>query len=176
MHEFARPVTAPSGPTRVTVMSAREVAHHFGRNGTHAPDMSCDAMVGIKTPGFRFPGVDHARVGHLLRLAFADVLEGDEWAMDEGQARAVAELARTLASGDALVVHCEGGVSRSAGVASAVMDLAWGDGAGDVVWRCGDLWPNEHCWRLVREAGGLVTTEADVRGHVQANARAMREA
>ena len=74
---------------------------------------------------------DENRVG-LLRLSFKDTNWPDqEGAMTDGQADKIVDFVdEILGEIDALLIHCEAGLSRSPATAAAIVAL-WGDGDTD---------------------------------------------
>ena len=63
-------------------------------------------------------------VKHILPLSFDDIDKEDDpdHCMQEGDGRAVADfINRYYDEADRIIVHCDGGISRSAGVAAAIM-------------------------------------------------------
>lgn len=100
---------------------------------------------------------ESASVGPTLRLAFDDEdpnggyrVPSDTCPMTHSQAETVANLVRALSPDiDTLLVHCEGGVSRSAGVAAAISKWATGD---DRRFFHAPYCPNMWCYRLTLDA------------------------
>jgi predicted protein tyrosine phosphatase len=119
-------VTAALGKVRVTWMGY-DVVQHF----THpAPYV----VIAIATPGAAWPPLvsDHNRI-EVLRLAFHDVRKPlDTLSMqtqglvlyDEAMARQVVDFVARHAAARLVVCHCEAGISRSAGMAAALAELA----------------------------------------------------
>jgi len=89
---------------------------------------------------------DNPLVGPVLTLFFADSDEAD--GMSRADAQKVAAFVHGLPAGQALLVHCGAGVSRSAGVAAAIDKWETGD---DMDW-FRDRRPNMRCYRYVLEA------------------------
>lgn len=96
-------------------------------------------------------------VGPVLRLVFDDVdpcgekVPSDMFPMTDEQAAQVVRFVNRLGAigTDTLLVHCEGGVSRSAGVAAAIARHLNGD---DSQFFGAQFVPNMWCYRLVLSA------------------------
>lgn len=145
----------------ISVMSRKEAVRRFGTNREgDAPIPDGTAIISITTPEpfrGRFGPVefeDDALLG-VLHSRFGDVLPDEETAMTDEQARQVVDFVQAMrvAGMKHLIVHCDGGVSRSAGVAAA-LGLMFGMGDSfifDDPWKC----PNMGCYRKVLHAGGI---------------------
>ena len=102
-------------------------------------------------------------VSSVLRLQFDDVEAYEEGssgfsAMTRSDASAAVDFAREADSeGAPIVVHCEGGVSRSAGTAAALAVVLGGDDS--FIFSDPRYVPNMTCYRRVLEAAGLSLTE-----------------
>lgn len=153
----------------IRVMSRREAIARFGveHEGTIEP---LTALVSITTPepfcGTLGPiDFDEESLLAVLPMRFGDVLPDEETAMTEGQAEEIVAFVRRMEDAGArhLVVHCDGGVSRSAGVAAAIgVLLGIGDG---FVFDSPRMCPNMGCYRKVLDAGmaGITDEEADAK-------------
>lgn len=142
----------------ISVMSRKMAMDRFGI-GHDAPIPGGVAIVSISSPepfcGSLTPiEFDEDSLVGLLKVQFADVLPDEEGAMTEEQGWEVLSFARRLADEGRchhLVVHCDGGVSRSAGVAAALGLLS---GIGDqFVFDSPRFCPNMGCYRKVLAAG-----------------------
>ena len=105
------------------------------RNMDAEPVLFCEGpqLIGVKT------------------LYFADTSEDTPDSFSKAQAEEIKDfLLQMLGKIDRLIVHCEFGVSRSAGIAAAVLDALTGDSS--VIFN--DSWyvPNMRCYRLVYNA------------------------
>lgn len=86
---------------------------------------------------------------------FDDVEEGspDGFPISDSQAKHIAEVVNNNKDVEKIVVHCEAGVSRSAGVAAAIGMAINGDDS--FIFNDGRYCPNSTCYRKVLEAFGL---------------------
>lgn len=125
------------------------------------------AIVSISSTKRNVPQFDEQLALKVLKLKFDDVLGEydykDAVPMNKEHAEAIVSFVRDIESMPEplpIVVHCDGGVSRSAGVASALLDLFGDLGIdGRVVWLDGKFMPNEWCYAQVMEAGGKPVTQ-----------------
>ncbi len=84
----------------------------------------------------------------VLKLKFEDVCSGYPGCMTEEDARKIVDFVNSVEDKiDLLVVHCEAGISRSAGVAAAISRFKHGDDSW--VFDSGKYIPNMHCYKLV---------------------------
>lgn len=87
----------------------------------------------------------------VLRLKFDDVQINEPGCISEADARRIAEFINRIKDRtDRLIVHCEAGVSRSAGVAAAVMKIMNGDDS--PIFGSGKYRPNRACYEKVLNA------------------------
>ena len=107
-------------------------------------------MISISTPGIDYwdePFISpENKIRGILRLCFDDVDTPDRGqCMVEKDAQLVAEFLRMHPEKD-VIVHCDAGMSRSAGVAAAI--LKWATGNDRSIFK--DHWyhPNMLCYRL----------------------------
>jgi hypothetical protein len=71
--------------------------------------------------------------------------------ISETQAREMARfVTRWFDKVEALVVHCDAGISRSAGIGAAI--IKWADGDDSEVLNCRSFRPNMKCYRLMLDA------------------------
>jgi hypothetical protein len=88
------------------------------------------------------------KVVSILPLAFFDAEEGDD-IMTEADAEKIKEFLLEYPNYD-IIVHCDAGVSRSAGVGAAI--LRWLTGDDDYIFDSGKFFPNMHCYRMTLNA------------------------
>ena len=87
----------------------------------------------------------------VLHLKFDDVEKNDVMAISESDAEKIIEFVnRHLPFVDKIIVHCEAGVSRSAGVCAALMQIINGDDS--PIFNSGRYCPNMTCYRAIMEA------------------------
>lgn len=98
-----------------------------------------------------------------LRLKFDDVFEDENNAMCQADADDIAEFVYDIdenhIEADEIWIHCEGGVSRSAGVAAAISKHLYGDDMW--VFQNPNYYPNLWVNKLVTEALGDVWDEQE---------------
>lgn len=155
----------------IQVMSRNEAIRRFGAGRDRRDEVPAGtAVVSITTPepfcGRLGPvDFDDDSLLGVLHVRFGDVLPGEEGTMTEAQADEVVSFVRRMEGlgMEHLVVHCDGGVSRSAGVAAALgLMLGTGDSfVFDDPMKC----PNMGCYRKVLDAAGIEVTddEADAK-------------
>ena len=103
----------------------------------------------------------------VLHLEFADMLEGDKGSMTSEQADRLRDFViETAAMGKDLIIHCFGGVARSAGCASGIIfgvnylndhgesSIELDDTNFLAIWLDPQYSPNQHCFKLVAESFG----------------------
>ena len=86
----------------------------------------------------------------ILRLSFSDVDRGNFGAMNENDANSIVSFCAKWLPDTNLIVHCEAGVSRSAGVCAAI--LKWYEGSDMQIFENAYYRPNMHCYREVLKA------------------------
>lgn len=91
---------------------------------------------------------DNPNVIGILRLKFDDVSRGEENCMTEEDAKKIIRFVNNyIGSVECILVHCEAGVSRSAGVCAALMKIITGDDGS--VFNNPRYYPNRDCYRVV---------------------------
>ena len=103
----------------------------------------------------------------VLPLRFDDVTSKEDFKMEEEDGEKIREFLRAvLPKIDRLIVHCEYGVSRSAGIAAAIMKALTGS---DIeIFNNPKYVPNMHCYRttlnaLLDEEGNSVLGDHDIK-------------
>ena len=87
----------------------------------------------------------------VLKLQFDDVLDGERNCITQADAKAISDfVCRAGSDVSRLIVHCEAGVSRSAGVAAAILNFISGDGT--PILKDQRFYPNMTCYRKVIQA------------------------
>lgn len=86
----------------------------------------------------------------VLRLSFNDVDGSDFGAMTSNDADSIVRFCSDWLPQTNLLVHCEAGVSRSAGVCAAI--LKWYEGSDKQIFENTHYRPNMHCYREVLKA------------------------
>ena len=107
------------------------------------------AVISISSSdGGRLDELDgNPHVAAVLHLVFDDVLGDEENHMTADDASKVVRFLGALDDGLPVFVHCDGGVSRSAGVGAACMLIE--NGSDDAVFKSAMYVPNMFCYRLV---------------------------
>lgn len=163
-------------PLVIDVMSREEAIAALGTHHVE-PISHGTAVISIADPaspdGTPLPvEFDEGSLISVLHERFADMLPGEEGAMSAAQAAEVVGFVRMLAEGgrcSRLVVHCDGGVSRSAEVAAAIGLLV---GNGDsFVFDDPRLCPNMGCYRAVLRAAGADVADAEAEERERRNER-----
>lgn len=96
---------------------------------------------------------DNDNIWDVCQLFFDDE-EAGPTCMTEQDADTLVAFIRQYENEDIdLFVHCNGGVSRSAGCAAAIMLIDWGDDS--AIFQDGKYCPNMHCYRYVLNAADV---------------------
>lgn len=90
------------------------------------------------------------QIKSILRLSFNDVDKGCYGAMNEKDADDIVHFCSKWLPQTNLLVHCEAGLSRSAGVCAAI--LKWYEGSDMQIFGNAYYRPNMHCYREVLNA------------------------
>lgn len=90
------------------------------------------------------------KIKAILRLSFNDVDKDDFGAMLSNDANSIVRFCLKWLPQTNLIVHCEAGVSRSAGVCAAI--LKWYEGSDMQIFGNTYYRPNMHCYREVLNA------------------------
>ena len=131
------------------------------------PDLAPHIIISITDPG-TLPAIIRPNFQNkgTLRLEFEDIDAEEPEAMTEAHAEAIAKFVNEHKdSVDMIVVHCEAGVSRSAGVAAAIGLVLNGDDK--QFFTNPRFCPNMWCYRLVLDAFGFNITPEDFEERVQ---------
>jgi predicted protein tyrosine phosphatase len=87
----------------------------------------------------------------ILRLQFDDVEGQRQNHMTNQNARDIKQFIEQIKSQvERVIVHCEAGISRSSGVAAAIMKYIDGDDM--LIFKNGRFCPNMHCYRITLNA------------------------
>lgn len=121
-------------------------------------------MISISNPNMlyhskpvRHNGINKNRVREILRLEFSDADKpgldvygrkaGEDTLISTADAVAIRELLERHPDIPCLIVHCDAGISRSSGVAAAIMKAKTGDDS--PIFDSGRYQPNMLCYRRV---------------------------
>ena len=136
---------------KITIMSRTQAIKYC-----HQPHDRQSVMIAIATPLTQYNSAPFVsvrnKIQNILRLEFEDASEGDG-IMTERDAKAVADFVRKYAGTEHIIVHCDAGRSRSAGVAAAIMKYENGDDF--VIFNDPGYEPNGHCYRMTLSAFGF---------------------
>ena len=130
------------------VMS-RQIAEQYSRRS----DIDKTLMISISDMGSSCPNIhtSNPNILHVAFLRFDDVDVGDPHCITCNDAKHVIEIYERFKDlVDRIVVHCEAGVSRSAGVCAALMKIHDGDDM--PIFSLSKYCPNMTCYRRVLEA------------------------
>jgi len=120
-------------------------------------------LISINNPEDQLPKIK-APFDDILTLKFDDIdgseyLMADEVLMTEEQADQIAHFVNKHKFAEAILCHCQAGISRSAGCAAAIIKAS---GASDIpVFSDYQYMPNRHVYRLVLNALLRYNTEED---------------
>lgn len=106
-----------------------------------------------------------------LNLEFDDMTEGEPHCMTAEDANKIVEFVKSTSL--PITVQCEGGVSRSAGVAAAIEEF-YNKTVSDL-WEDGVHTPNEWCYKLVLNAFGVDVSPVKIDYLVNSNIIACRD-
>lgn len=120
----------------------------------HKPHNESSIIVSINTPWAAYDsapfGNEENKVISILRLWFDDVDEKITNCMNEDHAKAIKDFVDRYADYDVtVIVHCDAGVSRSAGVAAALSEYYNGDDS--YFFDSGYYTPNMLCYRAMMD-------------------------
>ncbi len=129
-----------------SIMSRKE-AIDFTYSFNHRPNV----VISITDVGSSKPQFGRiANIYYMLRLEFDDVLHNEPNAMTSSQANDIVQLIKVLKNSAVgidninFIVHCEGGVSRSAGICAALKTILGKDDTD--IFRNPKYAPNRHCY------------------------------
>lgn len=149
----------------LTVMSRQEAIRYC-----HIPHSNKSVIISISDPYEQYtsePFTSNSNgVCSILRLSFCDADEtgrdvynrevGETDLISDNDAKNIAEFAARHADKD-IIVHCDAGISRSAGVGAAIMK--WAAGNDDRIFDSGRYMPNMRCYRKTLEALMIISQE-----------------
>lgn len=139
------------------------------------------AIISITDPGSKPANITRSPgFSGIIRLRFDDVEQDEFWhgqflnAMKPWQAKEIVDFVNEVEDKiDFLFVHCEAGISRSAGVAAAISRAKFGHDL--EYFRSGKYSPNMNCYRLTLEAFGYSTNPLTMEELEKLNIEAIRE-
>jgi len=127
----------------ITVMSRNEALKNL-----NASDVINTALISISSIDEEFPQFTNANLTTLF-LRFDDVDRGTPNCINETHANKINDFIKNIPDNEnqRLVVHCGAGVSRSAGVAAAIMKFLYDDDW--PIFNSPKYRPNMTCYRMV---------------------------
>lgn len=134
--------------SKVIVMS-RKQANYYSYDNKNVKT----AMISITDPGSSDNNIkiDDCNVAFLLRCKFADVSDIKDNGITKEQAKQIATFVKKhYGNVEQIIVHCEAGISRSAGVAAAILKYFTNDDS--QIFDSYKYRPNTLCYRNVLEA------------------------
>ena len=112
------------------------------------------AVISISDCDKNFPNLNNNTrngIAYQCKLHFDDVESGEENCITDADAEKIVTFVNRISDkADLLIVHCEAGVSRSAGVAAAIMKFIYDDDT--PVFDSPIYYPNMTCYRKVLNA------------------------
>jgi predicted protein tyrosine phosphatase len=129
--------------TKIMVMSRKETEN------IDIDGMSC-AIISINDNNSKMPNIKRHQLKGLITLFFDDV-ERDEYkyfAISKNQSAAIVNFVNKFWNNvELLIVHCEAGISRSSGVAAAILKYKTGDDS--FIFENKSYVPNMKCYRMI---------------------------
>lgn len=127
---------------KVTILSRPDAINYC-----HSPHDVQSIIISISTPFAPYSSAPFVstenRVKNILSLAFEDA-DARDGGMVKKDAEAICRFIQDHAGTPEIIVHCDGGKSRSAGIAAAIMHRFTGDGS--EILKDPQYKPNMHCY------------------------------
>lgn len=118
--------------------------------GNHSCSSVIISIVSKGSPKNNLPITQQNGIKDVLRLSFDDVDHGEN-SIDEKSAASIAQFVENWKDKiDLIIVHCEAGISRSAGVGAAIMKYLYNDDS--LIFNSPRYAPNMLCYRRVLNA------------------------
>jgi len=96
---------------------------------------------------------DNPKIKHIAHWEFDDT-EMDDFGITQQQANQIAEFVKRYEDDvDTIVVHCDAGISRSAGIGAAILFYKYGDDS--QIFEDGTYSPNMRCYKSMLKAFGF---------------------
>ena len=157
---------------QICVMS-RNLAHKY----SFKPHEEKTAIVSINNvdSGFvNFRNNNKNNIVAVLSLFFDDVCSDEPNCMNENDAEKIAEFAKSIVNKvDKIIVHCEAGVSRSAGVAAALMKYFNGDDM--PIFENPQYCPNMYCYSMMLNTLMIDINEEEIKEKENINIKVWKE-
>ena len=152
------------------VMNKRDAVKYSCR--THTERSAIISIVNLFDSPVNFS--HQANIKYILNLSFDDVEDGDKSISWEDGQKIRNFVNKCIRSNiELLIVHCEGGVSRSAGVCAAIMKAVTGDDMD--IFSDPHFCPNMTCYRTVLNALMCNVDEEEIQNKFHLNIEKWRE-
>jgi hypothetical protein len=141
-------------PLSIEVMSKEELEDFLMRPHERCTVISIsdwdEKNCGICKPVLRSLAFGGDKINEIWSLSFDDVPSNCETAMTKEDAENIVDIIRTMPPTNRLIVQCEAGKCRSAGIAAAIGKAVNGDDS--FVFENSKYVPNMHCYYLMLKA------------------------
>ena len=152
---------------------SRNLAHKYSFK-PHKEKTAIISIANVDSGFVNFRNNNENNIVAVLNLFFDDVCGNEPNCMNENDAKKIAEFAKNTADKvDKIIVHCEAGVSRSAGVAAALMKYFNNDDM--PIFESPHYCPNMHCYSMVLNALMMDIDEEEIREKENINIKAWKE-
>jgi len=116
---------------------------------------------------------NNPQIKAVTHFTFNDVEDGND-SITEEQVNQISDFVkRWIDKVDTIVVHCDAGVSRSAGIGAAIMK--WANGDDSKVFNDGTFCPNMRCYRLMLNALMIDMTDEEINEKFNRNIEAWKQ-
>lgn len=155
---------------KILVMSRRDAERETHKKNN--PNTAIISITDIYNPKSRLLNVDWLR--DVLRLKFDDEEEGLN-SIQQWHTEAIRQFVEHINNQDVpiLIVHCEAGISRSAGVAAAIGKFLFNDDS--FVFNDGKFCPNMKCYREVLNTFMCDLSEQEIQEKINKNISAWKK-
>ena len=156
----------------IFVMS-KNMAHKYSFK-PHEEKTAIISITNVDNGFVNFRNNNENNIVSVLHLFFDDVCSNEPNCMNESDAEKIAEFAKNIADKvDQIIVHCEAGVSRSAGVAAALMKYFNDDDM--PIFENPRYCPNMHCYSMVLNALMMDVSEEEIKEKEEINIKVWKD-
>ena len=157
---------------QISVMN-RSAAHKYSFK-PHEEKTAIISITDVNSHSVNFRNNNKNNIIAVLNVFFDDVLGNEVNCMNENDAERIAEFAKNVVDKvDKIIVHCEAGVSRSAGVAAALMKYFNGDDM--PIFENPQYCPNMYCYRMVLGALMMEVNEEEIKEKENINIKVWKD-
>lgn len=157
---------------QIFVMSRKE-AHKYSFR-PHKEKAAVISIIDVDKNFVNFRNNNMNNIVAVLNLFFDDVCGDEPNCMNENDSEKIAEFAKNIVDKvDQVIVHCEAGVSRSAGVAAALMKYFNNDDM--PIFNNPQYCPNMHCYSMVLDALMMDVNEEEMKEKEDINIKVWKE-